>query len=283
MKQLFLLLTIGFLLVSCSPKIAKVIEPNVAFTDAAMAAAEIDTIHNLYVTSDRDLFLYTKAFFEKKDSIADGVIHQKKIFDGDQLIVPKRTVRIKKGKKIKDENGNDITDPFWNEIIDCIPSDNGPRYAEIHLAIEGGENISGGTFVLIPESFDKSQNLPKSKKSTSSGNITLRGTVQTEREKLIQKKDKYNNTDYRYVLQLVTCGFDCNPQEIYERFLVEDGSQRVYMIYKGTVYYITLSLDGTEWYVPAQSAGYSISGLYCEKTIEDKREQEFAKSKQIGK
>jgi hypothetical protein len=277
MKQLFLLLVITVLVTSCNvTKIAKSIEPNVAVNDFSLAANQIDTLTGSYATIDRDLFLYTGAFFERKDSIAGGVIYQKETLDGDLLIARERIFRIdKKGKRIKDKKGNFISDPFWVEIGNCVPSDSGEStYEKIPIIIDGGD-----TFMFIPQPL---QGSGSSQPRARTGNISLRGTVRQENDRSFQQKNN-DNLNYRYTLSLLVCGSNCDQQQIYDNgFMIENGSRRIYMNYRGTKYYITISLNNREWYVPAQSAGVSLSGIYRERELVDKRQQEFSRSKQLG-
>jgi len=276
MKQLFLLLVITVLVTSCNvTKIAKSKEPNVAVNDFSLAANQIDTLTGSYATIDRDLFLYTGAFFERKDSIAGGVIYQKETLDGDLLIAQERIFRIdKKGKRIKDKKGNFVSDPFWVEIGNSIPKNTeGSTYKKIPVIIDGGD-----TFIFIPQPIKSNEG----SSGATAGNISLRGTVRQENDRSFQQKNN-DNLNYRYTLSLLVCGSNCDQQQIYDNgFMIENGSRRIYMNYKGTKYYITISLNNKEWYVPAQSAGVSLSGIYRERELVDKRQQEFSRSKQLG-
>jgi hypothetical protein len=262
------------LLVSCSAtKIAKSIEANIPITDTALAASQIDTLTGAYATIDRDLFLYTGAFFEQKDSIAGGVIYQQETLEGYQLIIPKRIFRVnKKGKRIQDKNKNFVSDPFWVEIGNCVPSPYGEStYENIPIIIDDG-NGTKDTFIFIPNPVETNQ-------ANSTGNISLRGTVQQDRT-----ATSNDNINYRYSLSLLVCGSQCDQQKIYDNgFLIEKGSQRIFMIYKGTKYYVTLSKNKKEWYVPVHSSGVSLEGIYLEQKIYDLRREGLGKSKKIGK
>ncbi|MCI5051418.1 MAG: hypothetical protein MRY57_03855 [Candidatus Pacebacteria bacterium] len=283
MKNIFILLIFTILLSSCGVNQVIVKETNVPFTDEAMAATRIDTssIVGTYLNLDRDIvFFKDPAAFKQPDSVSGGIVYRKDTYSGETLIVPSRFfVTDEKGRKILNNSDVPITAPFLNEITGFVADSTGhARYSEVHLKIDGGNEIGGDTFLFIPDVQRQNRYTSNRQTSSSSHVIRLRRATPT-----INQNRQYQTSDVRYRLALLTCGQGCNPNEVFQSgFLIEDNTRRIYFIYEGRKYYITVSLSNQEWCVLADSAGVAINGFYLEVDQNDSRKKDVATSKRLG-
>lgn len=294
MKKILIFTLALFSLASCSSKMyQQVLEPNVPFTDGAIRAIEIDTasINGTYQNLSQELLLFKGAAFERKDSVAGGVVYQKDIFAGDKLVVPTREFLLdNKGKKIKLKKDGFKTKPFLNEVTGYKKDPSGRfMFSEVYVSIEGGSNIGGDTFVFIPASDNLNRAASTNTRTNSRGSggvLSLRRTVaqqQRSTQVVNTSRDSNNPFDVKYKLSLLTCNSGCDEREVRRSgFLVENGSRRIYMNYQGTIYYITVSQGGNEWFVPSDSAGVYIYGFYFKKDKTDNGNIDVAKSKRLG-
>lgn len=286
MKKLFMLALIAIALSSCNATKYVVTEPNTDFTDTGITDSRIDTtsIVGTYPNLDRDVLLFKKPVaYKQQDSVAGGVVYRRDILSGEQLVVPSRFfVRDKKGKKVFKENDVALTAPFLNEVVGYeLDSLGSSMYSKVFVKIDGGNDVSGDTFVFIPDNqiWQGPIQSPQNQQNSNSHVLSLRKKTQLHTQSNFIRDD---NTHYR--LSLSTCEDNCDEQKDVNDagFLVEPGTRKIYFIYEGYTYYVTESYSGQEWFVLAETSEVGLFRFYLKPREKDTRKTDYAKSKRIG-